>query len=254
MLLSTPSSGSHHPSSWLLKADPDLRPDQVWMLVLQLDAGFPFRSPVLADTAEQAMAAACYLRGTAQLAISEEDLSRRLGIARSISPSLFLPPPVKDTSVGPTVKRFGFAFFVGSLAQSVADPSPSSWDALVAWPIGPQSDAVLRLVWIDALDEPSARRALSGLGESLPPDGVIDVDALEAMRNELRIVRENRGDGACADGRFLENLEERGYALAIDHLPGGQAELDKNVREIEEMCRRAESIPTAPGNASPFGV
>lgn len=54
-LATTPTTGAAKPSSWLLNNEPDLTPDQVWMVLGTPDHGRSILNGVaIADTAEQA--------------------------------------------------------------------------------------------------------------------------------------------------------------------------------------------------------
>jgi hypothetical protein len=249
----------HKPASWVLSTEPDLRPNQVWMLFLKMNSGFPFRTPILANTAEEALSMAPIFQGTAQFVISEEELTRRLDIARHATAHV-----TKSILGRAGTKRFGFVFFPEVADQSTnaqpirhplqdvvlpslynipsRDSMPTGLSApgdLIAWSIGPKSSTTVRLVWVDAANERAARRALIKLGEKREAQGVIDVENLIVLRDELSAVRENRGDGARGDGRIFEDQERRYQDLTVDKLPGGQAEFDETGRWLDAILKKA---------------
>lgn len=185
-LPSLPATASERPSPRLLKDEPDLTPDQVWMVLASAGGLKVLREGVaIADTAEQASKAIERSQWTPLIAINETALNAQVTAAEG-APTYV----VRNVFGHAGTHRFGLAFATHEAKNPV------------------------RLAWVLAANEHAAEHAWCHLGETEKPTAVFKLSDLVELRDKVRKVRLNRGDGAMTDGRQFENLTLRVIMLA----------------------------------------
>ena len=204
-------------SNWLLESDPDLTPDQVWMVLNTEQNGRPSMAAVIADSPTEAMDGMRKKGCLPLMAISERGIGTMIAAAET--------SPLKQVRNAMAllrgVKKFGVAF-------------------------SNDGDDSIRLVWVEASDASAAFNMARDLDETQVPVGVVDIRDLKNAMDLLTAVREQRGMGAETDERECTNDEEHWFALAAERL-GGQAQFDAQVQAILEMDRRTPRAPAVHG-------
>lgn len=187
----------------LLKSEPDVRADQAWMLMALNKGRVIEQEVVIADTLAQVRLGITKLGWIPLVIMNEATLEQQI-IESEAQPAV----SVRDRLGRPGTKRFGLIF----------------------------QDHAERVVWVMAPDSQRAIKAARRTGEDEALLGVVAVEDFISTRDELRRMRQRRGRGAAFDGRFLDDVWARDRALMADRLPGGQAQLDEELRAIHEMC------------------
>jgi len=207
------TASNPHPSKWLLDNEPDLTPEQVWMVFAQSRPDVPIisRKAVIADTEQQAMDALTKFGFKPMVAINEATLIREIEAANA--------QPAKVVR-GPNGQRFGLVYITPGDAQPV------------------------RIAWVIAPDQGKARRSVPFFSKK--PFGVMDVQAMTAMQDELEQARSERGNGVTSDGRDFDNRQERWIALESQKI-GGRDKFDADVQWIMDRVKEASS--TAPSTS-----
>lgn len=215
-LAMAPTTSAAKPSSWLLNNEPDLTPDQVWMVLAEAGQGGlkVIREGVaIADTAEQAFKAIERSHWTPLVAVNETALSAQIAAADA-EPAYV----VRNLFGHAGTHRFACAF----ATHEVKNP--------------------MRLDWVLAANEQAARHAWRDLGESEEPAAIFSVSDLIVLRDKVRDVRLHRGDGAMTDGRNFENSLERWCDLEAQKLPGGHAQFDAESEDLEDIVALARDM------------
>lgn len=196
----------------LLAGEPDLTLDQVWGFIAlsgQGESRFVHDGVVIADTADQAVRAVVRKGWTPWLVLSETMLDDHLAAAETG------PTHVVRNFIG-WAGTHRFACVFASLDEQVP----------------------FRLVWVLASSEAWARSAWPQLGETHAPKAVLAIETLVELRNEVRQVRLDRGDGALTDGRPFEHLAERVIELARERV--GESVWKDAQREFAEKLADLE--------------
>lgn len=105
----------------------------------------------------------------------------------------------------------------------------------------PDEQNPVRLVWVLAGSEAWARSAWPQLGETHAPKAVLAIETLAALRDQVRQVRFDRGDGALTDGRPFEHLAERVVSLARER--AGDDVWQEEQRKFAERMAGLGSTP-----------
>ncbi|UJM85507.1 hypothetical protein [Rhodanobacter denitrificans] len=214
-LPSSPAIAPTKPSPWLLNDEPDLTPDQVWMVLASAGQGGlkVLREGVaIADTAEQAAKGIEQSRWTPLVLVNETALDAQISVAEK-APTYV----VRNVFGHAGTHRFACVFATND------DQRP------------------MRLVWVLAPNENAARHAWRHLGETEEPTAVFKLSDLVASRDKVRDVRLHRGDGAMTDGRDFSNWRERWRGLEEQNRPGGRAEFEADMKELDAIRMRVQT-------------
>lgn len=216
-LPSSPATAPTKPSPWLLNDEPDLTPDQVWMVLASAGQGGlkVLREGVaIADTAEQAAKAIERSRWTALVLVNETALDAQITAAEG-APTYV----VRNVFGHAGTHRFGLVFATHEAKNSI------------------------RMAWVLAANEQAAKHAWRHLGETEKPTAVFKLSDLVELRDKVREVRLHRGDGAMTDGRQFENRLDRWCDLEAQKMPGGRAQFDAEMEDLHEieMLARAQT-------------
>lgn len=212
-----PTTTSEKPSPWLLNDEPDLTPDQVWIVLAAAGQGElkVLREGIaIADTAEQAAKAIERSRWTPLVLVNETALDAQISIAEE-APTYV----VRNVFGHAGTHRFACVFATHEAQKPI------------------------RLNWVLAANEQAARHAWRHLGEVEEPAAIFSVSDLVSLRDKVREVRLHRGDGAMTDGRKFENRLERWCDLEAQKMPGGRPQFDAELEDLHEieMLARAQT-------------
>jgi hypothetical protein len=210
---------SKKPSSWVLDSEPDLTPDQVWGIYAwggQAGCRVAREGVVIADSTQQAIDAVKLSQWTPVAVMNESALNHMLAHVEGAH--------VVRNIFG----QAGSECFL--LVFGIDEPGP------------------LRVHWVRASSEAAARSTWPDLGESQAPKAVIPIALLTAMRDRVRQVRLDRGEGAMSDGRHFENPDARWYALEAQCRPGGQEALNAQIEKLHALRLRVQAKHEARSN------
>jgi hypothetical protein len=220
--MNTTAALAPKPSSWLLNSEPDLTPDQVWVVLAEAGQGglkVMREGVAIADTAEQAIRAIERSQWTPLVAVNETALDAQVAEAEA------KPAYVVRNLLGHAGDhRFACAF----ATHEAKNP--------------------IRIDWVLATNAQAARHAWRHLGETEEPAAIFSISDLVSLRDKVREVRLHRGEGAMTDGRNFENRLERWCDLEAQELPGGRAQFDEDLEDLQDIVSLArEQRRTANG-------
>jgi hypothetical protein len=181
-----------NPSSWLLLDEPDLTPDQVWAVPVfagkSIFGNQVYRTKVvIADTADQAMKAMADF-WPPLVALCETTLNAQIALAET----------------GPVRRSHNYSGLIGTHRFMCIFATKDPTDPY-------------RMMWIRTASRQAAFDAWRQLGENQKPFMVIELFGLKLLRDEVRQVRLNRGNGTVTDGReWLNRMDERWIPLQQD--------------------------------------
>ena len=212
MINSDDGEKTKKPYLWLLNDEPDLTPEQVWMVLAAAGQGglkVLREGIVIADTAEQASEAIKRSRWTPLVLVNETALNAQIAAAEG-APTYV----VRNLFGHAGTHRFGLGF----ASREANNP--------------------IRIAWVMAANERAAKHSWRSLGESEEPTAVFKISDLVDLRDKVRKVRVSRGEGAMTDGRQFENPVKRWSAIDRERI--GEEEFDAGVEWLHGWLNQGD--------------